>query len=75
MIRITTDIFCDKCGNWEHGGVSTKPQPGKARRSVAGKNSRGFCARQTPPGLLCPAKTAGAVVFYGYLSEERSDGT
>jgi hypothetical protein len=24
--RITTDIFCDVCGQWEHGATSDRPE-------------------------------------------------
>ena len=32
--RITTDIFCDQCGDWEHGVTSHKPRIRQARRNV-----------------------------------------
>lgn len=35
-IRVTTDVFCDDCGCWVHGGVSHRIAA-KDARSVAAK--------------------------------------
>lgn len=48
MIRITTDVFCDICGNWEHGLVSHKAETRKARKEVKKKSwiysdNKDFC--------------------------------
>lgn len=34
MIRVTTDVFCDSCGNWEHGITSHKAYATAARKNV-----------------------------------------
>jgi uncharacterized Zn finger protein (UPF0148 family) len=35
MIRVTTDVFCDICGNWVHGVVSDKKEIRWAREIAA----------------------------------------
>lgn len=32
---ITTDVFCDRCGNWEHGAHGRNKKPKTARKLVA----------------------------------------
>jgi hypothetical protein len=53
MIRVTTDVFCDLCGNWIHGGVYLKEA-----RKVARKKSReaGWITRKSGGKTvdLCP---------------------
>ena len=33
-ITVTTDVFCDLCGDWHSGVSGTKPQAKDARRSA-----------------------------------------
>lgn len=34
MIRVSTDIFCDVCGNWAHGTVGDKVDARKTRETA-----------------------------------------
>ena len=34
-LTISTDVVCDECADWIHGGVGLKAQPHKARRIAA----------------------------------------
>ena len=54
VARLTTDIFCDICGNWEHGPVSHKPEPKLARKIL---KKKGWKRSRDPEGELqdvCP---------------------
>lgn len=53
MIRVTTDVFCDECGNWSTHGTSSKAEPASARE---GARSRGWRTTRRDRRLvdLCP---------------------
>ena len=36
-VRVTYDLFCDNCGNWEHGFVKTINTPGKHAANLRGR--------------------------------------
>lgn len=59
MIRITSDVFCDRCGDWEHGLTSHKPEVREARRIAKGKNWK-----RVKNEDLCPACASGKTVSY-----------
>lgn len=55
--RVTTDIFCDKCGDWTNGVTSARIGAKKARRIA---KSRGWAYRRSteepyPMVDLCPS--------------------
>ena len=35
MIRVTTDVFCDECGNWVHGQVGREKRVTRACQIAA----------------------------------------
>lgn len=46
---ITTDVFCDKCGDWTSGATGNSPQRKEALRIA---KSRGFTVKDKK--VLCP---------------------
>jgi hypothetical protein len=53
-VRASLDVFCDKCGQWEHGGGERTKR--KARQFVH-KHYPGWVARRDEDGRLidlCP---------------------
>ena len=58
MIRVTTDIFCDDCGNWIHGGVSNEKDATRARRIA---REQGWVVRRRPGQIvdICPGCQEG----------------
>ena len=58
MIRVTTDVFCDDCGNWVHGGVSNEKDATSARRIA---RELGWVVRRRPGRMvdICPGCQKG----------------
>lgn len=44
-ITISTDVFCEECGNWTAGATGTKPRP-KAAREIAKSQGWAFFKRK-----------------------------
>lgn len=53
VVRVTTDVFCDECGDWVHGTISNEKQAIFAR-AVA--REQGWIVRRRPGRMvdICP---------------------
>lgn len=63
MVRITTTVFCNACGNWLETSISNRAKVRLARRKA---KEAGWATRRTPEGLRdycphCQAQEASAI--------------